>query len=66
MTNKAFETLVESFNAQLTAMTNNGYAIYDADNPDYFISGIKYNPENDQVEFETVEDLARREEEEQC
>lgn len=61
MANKAFEALVESFNAQLIAMTNNGYAIYDTENPDYFISGIKYSPENDQLEFETVKDLARKE-----
>lgn len=63
MVNKAFEALVESFNAQLAAMTNNGYAIYDADNPDYFISGIKYSKENGQLQFETVEDFARKEEE---
>lgn len=62
MKNKAFEALVESFNAQLQILKNNGYCIYDTDNPEYFISGIKYNPENDQLEFETVEDLDRREE----
>lgn len=59
--NKAFEALLESFNAQLTVLTNNGYAIYDAENPDHFISGVKYNRENDQIEFETIKDVTREE-----
>ncbi|KZL94329.1 hypothetical protein [Clostridium magnum] len=62
MANKAFETIVESFNAQLDVLNNNGYSIYDADNPDYFILRARYNGENDQIEFETVLDPNRKEE----
>jgi hypothetical protein len=60
--NKAFETIIESFNTQLNALNSNGYALYDADNPEYFISGIKYSKENKQIEFQTVLDPSRKEE----
>lgn len=61
MVNKAFEVLVESVNTQLQVLKNNGYAIYDAENPEHFISSIKYSKENDQIEFETVKDISREE-----
>lgn len=64
MKNKAFEALLESINAQLQILKSNGYGIYDTENTEYFISSIKYNPETDQLEFETVEDPTRGEEEE--
>lgn len=64
MANKAFEALMESMNAQLQILKNNGYAIYDRENPDYFISAIKYNRETDQLEFETEKEFEEVEEEE--
>lgn len=60
MKNKAFESLIEIVNAQLQILKNNGYAIYDKDNPEYFINAVKYNPKNDQVEYETEEDKRGR------
>ncbi|KOR24155.1 hypothetical protein [Clostridium sp. L74] len=53
---KAFKTMLESINAQLNILNRNGYAIYDADNPEYFISCIKYDSNSDEVIFETMED----------
>lgn len=57
MHNKAFQALVESINAQIQVLNNNGYQIYDADNPDYFISGIRYDNRDDEIKFETKEDI---------
>ncbi len=52
----SFKTLIQSINAQLAVLNKNGYAIYDADNPEYFISGVKYDSDSDEVVFETMED----------
>lgn len=51
--NKSFEALIEGFNAHLKAMTENGYPIHDTENPEFFISRVFYNPESDQIEFQT-------------
>lgn len=56
MKNKCFETLLEGINNQLSILAKNGYKIYDAENPDYFISEIEYCKEDDQLEFKCMED----------
>ena len=65
MANPAFKSLVEGFNAQIKAMNENGLKVYDADNPEYFITGVEYDCEYDKLIFKTDEDpneLARLEE----
>ncbi|MDS1004973.1 hypothetical protein P9J83_15925 [Clostridium sporogenes] len=58
---KAFKTILESINAQLNVLNKNGYAIYDLENPEYFISGVKYDSDNDEVVFKTTEDESKLE-----
>lgn len=60
MANKCFEALLESINAQLSILAKNGYKIYDAENPNYFISKIGYCKEDDQLEFKCMEDKEGR------
>ena len=43
---KAFKTLLESINAQCKLCKENGYKIHDAENLEYFISGIRYDSED--------------------
>jgi pyruvate-formate lyase-activating enzyme len=56
MPNAAFKSLIDGFNAQIKAMNDNNFRVYDADNLEYFISGIEYNSEDDIVIFKTEED----------
>ncbi|EPY2285853.1 hypothetical protein ACXAT6_003105 [Clostridium sporogenes] len=55
----SFKALIQSINAQLAVLNENGYSIYDADNPEYFISGVKYDSDSDEVVFETMEDKSK-------
>jgi len=55
----SFKTLIQSINAQLAVLNENGYSIYDIDNPEYFISGVKYDSDSDEVVFETIEDKSK-------
>ncbi|NME95324.1 hypothetical protein HF847_04865 [Clostridium cochlearium] len=59
MQTKAFETMLESINAQIGVLVKNGYPIYDVENPEYFISGIRYDKDNDDVVFETMIDKSK-------
>jgi hypothetical protein len=56
LANPAFKSLVEGFNAQIKAMNENDLKVYDADNPEYFITGVEYNQEDDKLIFKTDED----------
>lgn len=60
--NRTLEILIESINAQLFVLNQNGHAIYDADNSGYYISGIRYCSEDDKIKFDTVEDKNKMEE----
>ncbi|WP_158644209.1 hypothetical protein [Clostridium botulinum] len=55
----SFKTLIQSINAQLAVLNENGYSIYDIDNSEYFISGVKYDSDSDEVVFETMEDKSK-------
>ncbi|WP_243682205.1 hypothetical protein [Clostridium botulinum] len=55
----SFKTLIQSINAQLAVLNENGYSIYDIENPEYFISGVKYDGDSDEVVFETMEDKSK-------
>ena len=52
---KAFETLIESINSQLKVLRKNGYKIYDCENLECFISGIRYDSEDDLIKFDLEE-----------
>lgn len=56
MKDKAFQTLIESINAQLEVLSENGYKIYDTENPEFFISNIRFDKEDNLIKFDTVED----------
>lgn len=55
MNNKAFETIVELINSQLSVLDQKGYKIFDAENPEYFISKVRYDKEDDAIKFDTEE-----------
>ncbi|HCL4447545.1 TPA: hypothetical protein N2D04_002609 [Clostridium botulinum] len=55
----SFKTLIQSINAQLAILNENGYAIYDIENPEYFISGIRYDSDSEDIVFETMEDESK-------
>jgi len=50
----AFKTLIESVNSQLSVLRKDGYRIHDAENLECFVSGIRYDSEDDliKVDFE--------------
>jgi hypothetical protein len=58
MANPAFKSLIEGFNSQIKAMNKNGLKLYEPDNPEWFISGIRYDEEKDKIFYETKEDPA--------
>lgn len=56
---KAFKTLLESINAHIEVLLKNGYPLYDVDNLEYFICGLKYDSHIDEIVFETLEDKSK-------
>jgi hypothetical protein len=58
MANPAFKSLIEGFNAQIKAMNKNDLKVYEPDNPEWFISGIRYDEKQDKIFYETKEDPA--------
>jgi len=54
--NVSFASLIEGFNAQIKAMNENNLKVYDADNPEYFITGVEYSQDDDKLIFKTDED----------
>lgn len=53
---KTFETLIESINAQLNVLLKNGFKIHDAENLEYFISGVRYDSEDNLIKFDLLEE----------
>ncbi|GIM29868.1 hypothetical protein CPJCM30710_25340 [Clostridium polyendosporum] len=56
MSSLAMKGLIAGFNAQIKALNENNLKVYDADNPDYFITGIEYREDEDKLIFSTQED----------
>lgn len=52
----AFKTLIESVNSQLSILRKNGYKIHDSDNLECFISGIRYDSEDDLIKADFQEE----------
>lgn len=55
MVNKAFEALIDLMNSQLSVLAQNGFKIFDAENPEYFLQKIRYDSEDDTIKFDTEE-----------
>lgn len=55
MGDKAFETIIDLINNGLSVLGQNGYKIFDAENPDFFISKIRYDSEDDTIKFDTMQ-----------
>lgn len=55
----SFKTLIQNINAQISSLNRNGFKIYDWENPEYFISSVKYDSNSDEVVFETMEDESK-------
>lgn len=56
MSNAAFRSLINGFNAQIQSMNENNLKVYDEDNPEYFITGVEYSEDEDKLVFKTTED----------
>lgn len=52
----ALEILINSINAQIEELNKAGYNLYDSDNNDWYIKGIRYSGEDDRLYFDTEED----------
>lgn len=53
MKNKTFEVLLTLLNNIISILNQNDYKIYDAENPEFFISNIRYDNEDDIIKFDT-------------
>lgn len=53
---RALEILINSINAQIEELNKAGYNLYDSDNNDWYIKGIRYSGEDDRLYFDTEED----------
>lgn len=56
MKNLAIETIIKIINNLFDALLEYGYKLYDAENPGYFISRVRYDKEDDQLKFDTEEE----------
>lgn len=52
----ALEVLINSINAQIEEFNKAGYKIYDSDNVDWHMKGIRYSQIDDRLYFDTQED----------
>lgn len=52
----ALDILINSINAQIEEFNRAGYKIYDADNVDWHIKGIRYSKIDDRLYFDIKED----------
>lgn len=55
MKNKAFETIIELLNGLIAILNAKGLNLYDAENPDFFISKIRHDSEDDCLKFDTLQ-----------
>ena len=54
--NTSFKILLETINYSIKSFNENDFKIYDEDNPEYFISGIEYNSNEDKLIFRSKKD----------
>ena len=52
----ALKVLLEVFNAILLVLNKNNFKIYDVENPDFYLSKIAYNEDEDRIIFDCKED----------
>lgn len=55
MKNRAFEVIIELLNNLISILNTKGLNLYDAENPDFFISKIRYDSEDDSVKFDCIQ-----------
>lgn len=51
-----FQALLESLQAQLTALNKANIRLYDCENPEFFVSNIKYDHDDDKIYLEFEEE----------
>lgn len=56
----AFKAMLESINAQISTLNSGGFKIYDVENPEYFISNLRYDKDSDEIVFETTIDESKK------
>lgn len=49
MANPAFTTLMNSLNAQIQALNETGFKLYDGENREYFIGKLRYDGDDDKI-----------------
>lgn len=55
--NKSLTVLIDSINAQLTVLNDNDFKIYDEENPEYYLSEVYYNNEEDTLKCRFKEEF---------
>lgn len=56
MQNKTFQALLEGLQAQLVALNKAGIKLYDIENPEFFVSAITYDKNEDKIYIEFEEE----------
>jgi hypothetical protein len=51
-----FQALLESLQAQLAALNKANIRLYDCENPEFFVSNIKYDHDDDKIYLEFEEE----------
>ncbi len=51
-----FNTLMSNLNAQIKALNDNNFKLYDTENREYFIDTIRYDKDEDKLVCEFKED----------
>jgi len=54
--NRPFKALVATINNQIQMLNDTGYKLYDAENPEYYIEKVTYDPQDDELKFTCKED----------
>lgn len=53
---KAFKVLLKILVAIINILNDEEFKLYDSDNPDWYISNIRYDGNDDRLYFDTKED----------
>lgn len=49
MSDKGFETTIELLQETVRILNSKGYKLYDIENPEFYITEVQYNPDEDKI-----------------
>ena len=54
--NRPLKVLLEKINAEINILNANNFKIFDGENPEFYVCGVYYNKETDQIYFKCEEE----------